>query len=178
MESNVAKRARLCREDVLFHFLKQQPYYEVTDEDSAMLAGNPEAEICLTLFCNPYCNPCAEAHRVIARMLRNNPRIKVRYVLTAYKESLILPCLYLISSYYKRGGSVFDEWYSLGVKARKALNLEIDNAEDRERAEEELSRHGKCVSRCNVKWTPTLLINGYVLPAEYTYKDIEYILFG
>ena len=177
-ESNVAKRARLCREDVLFHFLKQQPYYEVTDEDSAMLAGNPEAEICLTLVCNPYCNPCAEAHRVIARMLKNNTRIKVRYVLTARREDLVTPSLYLISSYYKKGGSVFDEWYSLDVKARKAVNVEIEDAEDRKRAEEELSRHGKCVSRCNVKWTPTLLINGYVAPSEYSYEDIEYILFG
>jgi len=177
-ESNVAKRARLCREDVLFHFLKQQPYYEVTDEDSVMLAGNPEAEICLTLVCNPYCNPCAEAHWVIARMLKYNSRIKVRYVLTARREDLVTPSLYLISSYYKKGGSVFDEWYSLGVKARKAINLEIENDEDRERAEKELSRHAACVSRCEVKWTPTLLINGYMLPSEYTFEDIEYILFG
>lgn len=176
--SNVANRARLCREDVLFHFLKQQPYYEVTDEDSVMLAGNPEAEICLTLVCNPYCNPCAEAHRVIARMLKNNPRIKVRYVLTAHKENLILPSLYLISSYFKKGGAVFDEWFSLDAKARKKVNLEIENVDERKRAEEELSHHGECVSRCKVKMTPTMLVNGYVLPAEYAYEDIEYILLG
>jgi hypothetical protein len=177
-ESNVAKRARLCREDVLFHFLKQQPYFEVTDEDSVMLAGNPEAEICLTLFCNPYCYPCAEAHRVIARMLKNNPRIKVRYVLTAHKENLILPSLYLISSYFKKGGAVFDEWFSLDAKARKKVNLEIENVDERKRAEEELSHHGECVSRCKVKMTPTMLINGYVLPEEYAYGEIEYILLG
>ena len=177
-ESNVAKRARLCREDVLLHFLKQQPYYEVTDEDSVMLAGNPEGEICLTLVCNPYCTPCAKAHRVIARMLKYNSRIKVRYVLTARWEELVPPSLYLISSYYKKGGAVFDEWFSLDVKARKAINLEIENAEERERAEEELSRHAACVSRCEVKWTPTLLVNGYMLPSEYTFEDIEYILFG
>ena len=177
-ESNVAKRARLCREDVLFHFLKQQPYFEVTDEDSVMLAGNPEAEICLTLFCNPYCYPCAEAHRVIARMLKNNPRIKVRYVLTAHKENLILPSLYLISSYFKKGGAVFDEWFSLDAKARRKVNLEIENVDERKRAEEELSHHGECVSRCKVKMTPTMLINGYVLPEEYAYGEIEYILLG
>ena len=177
-ESNAAKRARLCREDVLFHFLKQQPHYEVTDEDSVMLAGNPEGEICLTLVCNPYCTPCAKAHRVIARMLKYNSRIKVRYVLTARWEELVPPSLYLISSYFKKGGAVFDEWFSLDVKARKAINLEIENAEEREEAEKELSRHAACVSRCDVKWTPTLLVNGYMLPSEYTFEDIEYILFG
>ena len=64
------------------------------------------------------------------------------------------------------------------MKARKAINLEIENAEEREEAEKELSRHAACVSRCDVKWTPTLLVNGYMLPSEYTFEDIEYILFG
>lgn len=177
-ESDTAKRARLCREDVLLHFLKQQPHYEVGDEDSTLVAGNPEAKICLTLVCNPYCNPCAEAHKVIARMLKNNRRIKVRYVLTARKEHLVLPSLYLISSYYKKGGSVFDEWFSMDVKTRKAMVPEADQIEDRALAEKELARNAECVSKCQVKWTPTLLINGYELPSEYSFDDLEYILFG
>lgn len=126
-ERVAARRAALCRMEVLLYFLRQQPYYEVGDEDATLLAGDPEADICLTLFYRSGDQACAEVQGVLARLLKNSARIKVRYVLVP--------------------------------------------------EEGEVPHHEACVSKYIIKETPLLLINGYRMPPEYTYEDVEYILF-
>ena len=148
----------------------------MTDEDSTLLAGNPEADICLTMVCNPYCQPCAEAHKVIARMLEHNSRIKVRYILTAHKDHFAQACLQMVSRFYEKGRTAIDEWYSLDGNERKALDLP-EEVRHRERAEMELARHRQFLNRSHISATPTLLLDGYKLPPEYSFEDLEYILF-
>lgn len=173
----LSKREMLCSREVFSHFLKRQPYYEVREGVSDIVVGNPKAEITLTMICNPYCLPCAEAHEVIARLPRKNSRVKVQYVFSSHKEDLVLPCLFLIASFYQNGEKVINEWYSLKNRKQQEKMIPSTGIESRALAEKELSRHKQFLHSGDFKWTPTLLINGYMLPSEYSFEDIEYILF-
>ena len=170
------RRSVACRKDVLSLLLRQQPYYEVTDEDTSIRVGAPEAGTCLTLIGDPCCPHCAKAHKEIARMLKTNADVQVRYVLTSQDGPATRAGLYLLSSYYEQGGTVLDTWFSLDGKARKALLRERGEIWD-SRAKKELDRHLCFVGRNRIGQTPMLLVDGYRLPPELTPEDLGYTLF-
>ena len=56
-------------ESVFTALLKQQPFYETSDCNSVIHFGNPDSKLKITVFSNPYCNPCAKMHKDIDELL-------------------------------------------------------------------------------------------------------------
>jgi hypothetical protein len=56
-------------EDVFKAILKKQPFYEIIDCESVIRFGNSNSKLQLTIFSNPYCNPCAVMHKNIEALL-------------------------------------------------------------------------------------------------------------
>ena len=84
-------------ESVFVALLKKQPFYETIDFNSVIRFGNTNSKLHITVFSNPYCNPCAMMHKNIEELLqKTNNNISVQYILSSFEEKLNSTNKYLI----------------------------------------------------------------------------------
>ena len=168
-------------ENVFTAILKQQPFYETNDCDSIICFGNPNSKLCVTVFSNPYCNPCAKMHKRIDDLLRKvNNNISVKYILSSFEEKLNLTNKYLIAACLKKNDDsvmqIFDDWFENGKELRNeyfnSLTLNMENPE----IEVEFEKHDAWKNKNQLRGTPTVLINGYQLPESYKIEDLRYFI--
>ena len=129
-------------EDVFSALLKKQPYYETDDCDSIIRFGNPDSKLRLTVFSNPYCNPCAKMHQRIEELLKKTSNgIFVRYILSSFTEALNSTNKYLIAVCQaennlwplpkRRIAQIFSEWFEKGKSLKddyfKDIGLDMEN---------------------------------------------------
>lgn len=171
------RQAIICKPAVFSAMLRMQPHCEVTCGDSSIVLGNAESNRCITVISNPFCIPCTKAHKTVEKILMNNPDIAVRYIFSAHKPELREAAVYLIASYFKKGPSAIEEWFNLKIDERKSLIRTSGEGGENAQAIEELSHHRAFVEKYRIRWTPTVLIDGYMKPTSYTIEDVEYILF-
>jgi protein-disulfide isomerase len=60
-----------ANEEVFTTLLTQQPQYEVSESDSQIHFGNPDAQLKITILTNPFCNPCAKMHKRVEKLLKD-----------------------------------------------------------------------------------------------------------
>lgn len=163
----------------VFHLrLKKQRHIQVGDMDSSIIIGNPNAPNTLTIFSNPQCIPCAEAHKAISSILKRIDSFRIQYIFAAFSSEIEHDSRALISFYLNYDNSyesLLDEWFKGGMKSPdKFIKAHGGRAWD-DFANEEIARHKKWAIRNRMNATPTLLLNGYVLPREYSIQDLVYI---
>ncbi|TXE06433.1 vitamin K epoxide reductase family protein [Algoriphagus aquimarinus] len=131
--------------------------------------------------CNPYCGPCAHIHPKLESLF-DRGNIDLQIIFTSgngdeQKEKTIRHLLAIES----KGNSNFtrhalDDWYGAEKQEyeRFAANYPMNG---------ELKLQDKKVKLmedwCNneqISYTPTLFINGYELPKEYSVEDLKYLL--
>ena len=166
-------------ENVFTALLKQQPFYETNDCDSIIRFGNPDSSLRITVFSNPYCNPCAKMHKRIDDLLqRVNNDISVQYILSSFNENLNSTNKYLIAACLGKNPDsktqLFNDWFENG-KALKdeyfsSLSLNMENP----KIEVEFKKHEAWKKKNQLRGTPTVLINGYQLPESYKIEDLRY----
>ena len=99
-----------ANEDVFEALLKKHPYYEVSKADYQILFGNPDADLVITVFTNPFCNPCAKMHKRIEKLLREtNRNICVQYLFSSFNHDLEFAVKYLIAAKLEKGQSKFEQ---------------------------------------------------------------------
>ena len=126
---------------------------------------------------NPYCQPCAEMHKYLQRLL--DVGCQIQYVFSYFSEELSDVNKLLIAAYFEYGTQkawrVFSDWYAGGKdKQAKFFNkeLEVNNP----LVKEEYERHEMWKKATGFSATPTLLLNGKMLPSIYDVKDIVFMV--
>ena len=166
-------------ESVFTALLKKQSFYETNDCDSVIQFGNPNSKLRITVFSNPYCNPCAMMHKKIEDLLiKMSNNISVKYILSSFNEELKSTNKYLIAACFAdKNGSImkiFKDWFEKGKHLRddyfNNLSLKIDNQE----IISEFEKHEVWGKKTQLKGTPTVLVNGYQLPESYKIEDLRY----
>jgi len=169
-------------DDVFKALLKKQPYYETSDRDSIIHFGNPASKLRLTVFSNPYCNPCAAMHKQIEDLRKQvNDNISIRYILSSFGENfnrtnkyLIAACLMELTTNHLPLSTIFNAWFEKGKAMKddyfKDMGLDVDNPE----VEAEFQKHEAWKQKTQIKATPTVLVNGYKLPESYKMEDLRY----
>ena len=166
-------------ESVFAALLKQQPFYETSDCDSIIRFGNPDSPLHVTVFSNPYCNPCAMMHKRINDLLqRVNNNISVQYILSSFEEKLNSTNKYLIAACLDKNTDsitqLFNDWFENGKTLHddyfSSLSLNMENPE----IEVEFEKHEAWKNKNQLRGTPTVLINGYQLPESYKIEDLQY----
>lgn len=164
-----------AREDV-FHALQvNQPVYDIS-EASSLFFGKADASKTITVFSNPYCNPCAMMHKRLNGLLEEDCR--VQYVFTYFSEELSNVNKYIIAAYQTLGAekawNLLTAWYDGGKSQRddffKKLHLTIEST----LVEQEFHRHEAWRELTHFNATPTLLVNGQQLTAPYQVEDLFY----
>lgn len=163
--------------DVAGALMGRSTHYAVSDADSSILFGNRAARLRITILSNPHCNPCARLHhRVDALLKAHGSDLCVQYVFMAFSERLEDSCRYLISRYDPNDPAgtlrAYAEWYAGGkdryedIVATQAERLHTPEVE------QEVQKHFHWRRTNGLASTPTILVNGYLLPREYELEDL------
>lgn len=160
--------------------LHQQKKVNATPWMDDLQTGNPDSPVQIMVACNPYCAPCAKTHQLLHELSGNkqigvtirftsNPSVKddMRTEAVTY----LLRLLSGKSAEFKR--AVLHDWYALMNLQQFSLQHPLDSLQE---VDDELRQHQQWIDDARVSFTPTLFINGYEMPKEYTAEDLLPVL--
>lgn len=178
-EETIQRLYPIVTDSNVFNYqLKQQQYISVSNNDSSIIIGNLDAPNTLTIFISLHCLPCAETHKMISSLLNRLDSYRIQYIFAVFNYELERDSKTLVSCLLNSNGSyetLLDEWFRDGmnnpncfINTHGGIHCDIS-------ANEEIEKHKKWATNSGLQATPTLLLNGYVLPQEYSIKDLVYI---
>lgn len=169
------------RDEVAAAILKKQLHHRVDTTDSQILFGNPQSKIRVTILTNPHCEPCGLMHRRVENLLKKiGERVCIQYVFSSFSEELEKSSRQLIAVYLNHtpevAGRIFHEWFTGGkYKKDDFYRRYPQNLED-ESVERELEKHNRWKAEAGLTATPSILVNGYMLPRNYRIEDVAYFV--
>lgn len=147
-------------------------------DGSSVKFGDPNSNIIVTVFSNPYCNPCAAMHKRLQELYFSNTCL-IQYIFTSFKPEWNKINKYLIAVYQQYGAEkaweVYTEWYDNGKYSQESFfdKFHLDmNSDDIER---EFQRHEQWKRSTKFNATPTILVNGGKIPYGYNIEDVQYL---
>lgn len=170
-------RALKANSKVAYALIKSGEYYETSLEDSSILFGNKDAKMRVTILSNPHCNPCARMHKRVENLLQiSDQAICVQYIFSSFNKELEDSSRYLIYKYFgntqDKALKEFDLWYSKEKYEYNSILRRNSTLIYTKMIETEMAKHEKWRKRTSLIETPTILVNGYKLPKEYSIEDL------
>lgn len=164
-----------AREDVFQALQANQSVYDI-NQASSLFFGKADASKTITVFSNPYCNPCAMMHKRLNGLLEEDCR--VQYVFTYFSEELSNVNKYFIAAYQTLGAektwNLLTAWYDGGKSQREGFFKKLHLMKESTLVEQEFHRHEAWRELTHFNATPTLLVNGQQLAAPYQVEDLFY----
>lgn len=166
------------KDEVFKTLLRNQAYYPVNKDTSAILFGNHDANNLITIVTNPHCQPCAFMHKKIMNLIEKSPeKLCVQYTFTSFSENLKSSAQFLIATYLSRPfeeiEEIYNAWYDEEKYHRESFFakyvLDIDSKE----VWKEMNKHKEWLDKTDINATPTVLLNGYKFPEIYKIEDIK-----
>lgn len=162
---------------VYSRLLQDSPQFDAGENISLLHFGHRSGNKPLvTVMSNLYCTPCAKMHKRLQILLDNG--FEIQYVLTSFSEKLRNVNCCLIAYYMKYGEEqawkLLNSWYAVGKQKETDFFNGLDIREKTEEAAvaAEMQRHDAWVARSGLTSTPTILLDGYKLPGDYSVEDI------
>jgi hypothetical protein len=164
-------------------FIHNEPFkYDV-------FIGSVDAPIVMTMVTNLHCQPCKEEYialRTLVDIYPNRLRINFIFVLSGKAGLAPNPSHYLLNYWlnYIEGApnqsqltaELIHDWFSLN-NYEEFKNLHPITSKDNFEQSHQLSLAHYTLTNLNkVFRTPTLYINGYILPENYELNDIRYMV--
>lgn len=170
-------RALKANHTVAKALIEQGEFHEITVNDSSIVFGNPTAKTRVTILSNPHCNPCAKMHRRVEKLLSvYGNELCVQYVFSSFSEQLEDSSRYLISCYLNHSENEalrrFELWYTKEKFDYESIVRQNEVCIHTEMIEKEMKKHANWREKTALTATPTVLINGYILPKEYELEDL------
>ena len=142
------------------------------DDDAAPLQ--------ITVACNPYCNPCAQAHLKLEDLIRKYPgkiQAQVRF-LSAPSDKMNRITIAVTAILQRAGesksiqenGALLSDWF---------LWMDYDKWVDKWRpphsvnVDDQLKSHAQWLEDSLVAFTPTFFLNGRKIPGRYDLDDLD-----
>jgi uncharacterized membrane protein len=167
----------------VFQVLLQRQKKVTVPGDLGIMLGDPAARHTLVQVCNPYCGPCARAHKVIEELIEGNRDIRVQIIFTATDDERDIrsaPVKYLMALYESdRSGSIkqaLDNWYATGMKDYDAFASRYGLNGELQRQGKKLEAMARWCEEAEIELTPTFFLDGHLLPEEYSIDQIRYVL--
>ena len=162
---------------------EKEPTCDNTIWENDLLIGNIDAPIRITVACNPYCGPCAKAHEQLDELVEKYPdkvSVQVRLLCdNANMDSKITKAVKAIlqqAEVIKNNNEMqamlanWFEWMDYEKwTAKWNVNNDIDVANI-------LIKHEVWNKETAITHTPTLFLNGRMIPGRYNTKNIEKII--
>lgn len=166
--------------DLFDRMLNEEVQYALPDENSTIIIGNPEAEKVITMVSNPYCQPCAKAHKQLDWLSKRDD-IKLQVVFTTKNETdrnaeVALHLMAMrqsqndaslkkaMADWYEQKQEGYEAWAKVYPKTSDVINPDA------------LEKQREWCKLTEVTGTPTLFLNGRRLPKNYQPEDIKYFI--
>lgn len=160
--------------------LRGQRTVDTTAFENDLQLGNPDADLQIMVACNPYCGPCAQTHKILHELLeKNDMGLTVRFTIkTENKEDKGLHAVqYLLQLAQDKLGSykrkTLHDWYNDMSFEKFSAMHPLKNEND---VQEILKQNEEWSNKSEIKFTPTIFINGYQLPGQYRASDLNTML--
>lgn len=162
--------------------LTSQPFIAIPDDIRPIVLGKKNAHTVITMVTNPFCSPCALAHKELSKLISVREDIALKIVFTSAGEdndAKAKVSKHSISLNLSLGsnltGKALDEWYEQPIKKFEKwadrypaeINGDTNTIADKQVAWGKLA---------GVTYTPTFFIDGYRLPEAYKVEDIKFLL--
>jgi protein-disulfide isomerase len=161
--------------------LSNEPDVELLSDADSLILGNVEAPVTLTIVSNPFCLPCARAHKTIDDWIESKGDIKVQVVFSTSnrdgdKKTTIARSLIQIgldNDNLKK--AAVNEWYGGGNFNSENWLSKYRPRED-DQSKDKIQKHTDWCHKVKIAATPTFFINGKKLPSIWQLDDIKYII--
>ncbi len=161
--------------------LNDENQYALPADEQSLIIGNPEAEKIITMVANPYCQPCAKAHKDL-QWIESCKDVKLQVIFSASgdeQDRQTAVVSHLLSIKINMNDTLakkaMHDWYE-----QKQKNFEdwVNDypTEKNSFAVEQLRKQREWCEMAEVNRTPTLFINGRRLPINYQPEDLKYII--
>jgi uncharacterized membrane protein/thiol-disulfide isomerase/thioredoxin len=150
---------------------------------SDLLLGNSSAPLMITVACNPYCNPCANAHLKLENLLQRFPdKIKtlVRFSSNPKdatdKKTLAVKAI-IQKSYTTQNNKdlqqMLTDWFVMMNYENWVEKWQPEKTID---VENRIIEHNEWINESKIAFTPTFFLNGKKIPGRYSIDDIEILI--
>lgn len=132
--------------------------------------------------CNPYCGPCAEAHPYLEELV-NKGKISLQILFTAREDGddyMVKPVNHFLAidaqGDEKKTMAALDQWYSAERKDYDNFSSGYPMNGELEKQNDKIKEMRTWCDEEKITHTPTIFINGYELPREYSLEDLKEVL--
>jgi len=150
----------------------------VTANAKPVLIGNPDAEHTITIVTNPFCQPCANAHKIIERLLVTNENLNCKVIFTASNhegDTRGVVARTILSLPEEQQAEALTEWYKNDDRNLDKWQKQMGKIED-ESTKKIIDYHLNWCDLANIKATPTIYLDGFKMPESYYLEDLRGIL--
>ncbi len=174
---------------VFLHLLLGQRMVRATPIQGEIALGNSIAPIKIIMVSNLYCNPCKLQHKIIDELLMAYPekiQVSIRFLQSNEENGRITPSQYILGYWLKniyetsnvtdRALEMLQDWYEM-MDLEKFTYLYplkigslLNTVQSIEREQSLWFRESKIVK------TPTIFINGHLLPEEYNLENLASLI--
>ncbi|WP_160716038.1 vitamin K epoxide reductase family protein [Chitinophaga solisilvae] len=161
----------------------RQKAVTTTTDGIGIVLGNPAAKHRLVKVCNPYCGPCADAHKPIEELLENNPDVQLQIIFTATNQTddrRALPARHLLAIAEKNDEALtrqaLDDWYTAAEKDYASFAAKYPMNGELKQQDEKITAMMQWCEALKISFTPTIFVDGYQLPGIYSVEDLKYFL--
>lgn len=165
--------------DLFAALLQQQAAAPSWLPDSVITLGNPDAKHVITVVTNPYCGPCAAMHEALETLLARRTSLKANVIFTAcdgpgsrstqvLRHLLALPetDTEALTDWYKQPIKDYAAWVSRWPTETETVPIDV------------LKQHCDWCQQARISATPTVFVDGYILPDLYRLDDLKWVLSG
>ncbi len=159
---------------------EKEPSCDNTIWENDLLIGNADAPIRITVACNPYCGPCASAHKKLDELVEKHAgKISVQLRLLCNpanavdKRTIATKAILQQADVLNSNGelkAMLSDWFEWmnyekwNAKWKMQKNTDVTNI---------LQKHEVWNNEAGITHTPTFFVNGRALPGRYDIKDID-----
>lgn len=168
--------------EVFTHLLLRSKKISSSPKGLGITLTNPTAKFQVLKVCNPYCGPCARAHPILEQLHdRGLIDLQILFVPDENPESIktkTINHMISISQEYDilTTKKALDIWYSSVQKDLKEFSKEFQSSMSIDQNNKRLSDMRIWCSQEEITRTPTIYINGHLLPESYSIDDLQLIL--
>jgi uncharacterized membrane protein len=132
--------------------------------------------------CSPYCGPCASAHPILEDLV-NKGKINLQILFSVSNEENDLktkPVSHFLAIDEKGNKNTtqhaLDNWYLAKNKDYEAFSQKYPMNGELVKQKDKIEAMNSWCEKEKITHTPTIFINGYELPKEYSVKDLQDVL--
>jgi uncharacterized membrane protein/glutaredoxin len=162
--------------------LNEENKYELPLATHSLMIGNPEAENIITMVSNPYCQPCAKAHKALDEWMANRVNVKLQVIFNTgnhpqdKKAEVASHLMSLqtdtdhstlkkaLNDWYGQKQKNYEDWAKAHPKTKDVITSEA------------LNKQNQWCTLTEITGTPTLFLNGRKLPKNYQPEDLKYFI--